>query len=276
LFGGFRENRPVARSDLGGGDETTETPRTGTQAIERAVGLLRSFETHADAELGIMELATRQQLNPSTAHRIARALVAAGLLEQDPDTERYRLGIGLVELGLLTLQRLGVEAARPVLESLGEATGEAINLGVRRGDDVMVVLRVPSAQPLRFEQPAGSRVPIHTSAMGKAILAYAPDPAAEVDRLSELTRLTSHTLTSRAAFKRDLQRTRERGYAVNDEERNLGARAVGVPVLDRRGHAMAAISVQGPTVRLTDETVRTVASRLQEIAPKVASVLLLG
>jgi IclR family acetate operon transcriptional repressor len=266
----------VARRQPVREDETAEIPRSGTQAIERAVGLLRSFEADDDAELGIMELAARQQLSPSTAHRIARALVAAGLLEQDPETERYRLGVGLVELGLLTLHRLGVEAARPLLEELGETTGESINLGVRRGDDVVVVLRVSSTQPLRFEQPAGSRVPIHTSAMGKAILAYSLDPVREVDQLGELVRLTSHTLTSKVALKRDLQRTRERGYAVNDEERNLGARAVGVPVLDRRGHAMAAISVQGPTVRLTDRVVDAVALRVQALAPKVASMLLLG
>jgi DNA-binding IclR family transcriptional regulator len=254
--------------------ETADSPRTGTQAIERAVGLLRSFDE--EAELGIVELAARQHLSPSTAHRIARALVTAGLLEQDPRTERYRLGIGLVELGLLTLQRVGVEAVRPLLEELSDATGESINLGIRRGSDVMVVLKVPSPQPLRVEQPAGSRVPIHTSAMGKAILAYSADPAGEVDHLDELAKLTSHTLTSRAALKRELQRTRDRGYAVNDEERNVGVRAVGAPVLDRRGHAMAAVSVQGPTVRLTDEAIPGVASRLQELTPRVASILLLG
>jgi IclR family transcriptional regulator, acetate operon repressor len=264
----------VARLHTSRDDETGEIHRTGTQAIERAVGLLRSLA--ADGELGITELAARQSLNPSTAHRIARALVAAGLLEQDAVTERYRLGIGLVELGLLTLQRLGIEAARPLLEGLGETTGESINLGVRRGSEVLVVLRVPSPQPLRFEQPAGSRVPIHTSAMGKALLAFAAEPDGEVDRLDDLPRLTSHTLTSRASLKRELRRTRERGYALNDEERNLGARAVGAAVLGRDGHAVAAISVQGPTVRLTDAAIRAVAVQVQDVARRVAAMLPAG
>ncbi len=120
---------------------------------------------------------------------------------------------------------------------------------------MLVVLRVASAHPLRVEQPAGSRVPVHTSAMGKAILAWAHDPAQEVDGLDELGRATTRTLTSRAALKRELQRARELGYAVNDEERNIGVRAVGAPVLDQHGHAFAAISVQGPTVRITDNLV---------------------
>ena len=189
------------------------------------MSILRSFD---DApELGIVDLAHRLGLSPSTTHRIVRALVEARLLDQDPRTERYRLGVGLAELGLRTLQRLGVEAARPLLEELAAETGESVNLGVRHGGEVLVVLRVASAHPLRVEQPAGSRVPVHTSAMGKAILAWAHDPAQEVDGLDELGRATTRTLTSRAALKRELQRVREIGYAVNDEERNIGVRAVG-------------------------------------------------
>ena len=189
------------------------------------MSILRSFDEAP--ELGIVDLAHRLGLSPSTTHRIVRALVEARLLDQDPRTERYRLGVGLAELGLRTLQRLGVEAARPLLEELAAETGESVNLGVRHGGEVLVVLRVASAHPLRVEQPAGSRVPVHTSAMGKAILAWAHDPAQEVDGLDELGRATTRTLTSRAALKRELQRVREVGYAVNDEERNIGVRAVG-------------------------------------------------
>jgi DNA-binding IclR family transcriptional regulator len=112
--------------------------------------------------------------------------------------------------------------------------------------------------------------------MGKALLAFAADPDGEVDRLDDLPRLTSHTLTSRASLKRELRRTRERGYALNDEERNLGARAVGAAVLGRDGHAIAAISVQGPTVRLTDATVRTIAAHVQDVSRRVAAVLPAG
>ena len=145
---------------------------------------MRTFETAS--ELGITELAARHQLSPSTAHRIARALVDAGFLEQDERTERYRLGVGLAELGLLTLRRIGVDSARPLLEELSAATGESVNLGVRRGDSVLVLVRVVSDQPLRFEQPEGSSVPIHTSAMGKALLAFSADPVTEVDGLAAL------------------------------------------------------------------------------------------
>ena len=232
------------------------------------MSILRSFD---DApELGIVDLAHRLGLSPSTTHRIVRALVEARLLDQDPRTERYRLGVGLAELGLRTLQRLGVEAARPLLEELAAETGESVNLGVRHGGEVLVVLRVASAHPLRVEQPAGSRVPVHTSAMGKAILAWAHDPAEEVDALVELGRRTTRTLTSRTALKRELQRTRELGYAVNDEERNIGVRAVGAPVLDQHGHAFAAISVQGPTVRITDTLVPRLALRVQDASRRAA------
>ncbi len=237
------------------------------------MGVLRSFESADD--LGIVELAARQGLSPSTTHRIVRALVDAGFLAQDERTERYRLGVALVELGLLTLRRLGVDAARPLLEELGRETGEAINLGIREGNDVLVVLRVPSAQPLRFEQPAGSRVPIHTSAMGKAILASTAPTTGRLDGLDHLERFTARTVTSKSVLRRELDEIRQRGYALNDEERNLGVRAVGAPVLDRQGRAIAAISVQGPTVRLTDVVVAAIAPLVRDTARRVADVLAL-
>ena len=238
------------------------------------MALLRSFETAP--ELGITELAARHQLSPSTAHRIARALVDAGFLEQDERTERYRLGVGLAELGLLTLRRIGVDHARPLLEELSAATGESVNLGVRRGDSVLVLVRVVSDQPLRFEQPEGSSVPIHTSAMGKALLAFSADPEAEVEGLAGLQRLTAHTITSKASLRADLQRVRDRGYSLNDEERNIGVRAVGAPVLSPDGVADAAIVVQGPTVRLTDRRIAEIVPMVTATAAQVAATLALG
>ena len=174
------------------------------------------------------------------------------------------------------MRRLGVDNIRPLLEELSEATGESVNLGVRRGDSVLVLVRVVSDQPLRFEQPEGSSVPIHTSAMGKALLAFSADPVAEVDGLAGLQRLTAHTITSKASLRADLQRVRDRGYSLNDEERNLGVRAVGAPVLSPNGDAVAAIVVQGPTVRLTDKRIAAIVPMVKATATQVGATLALG
>jgi IclR family transcriptional regulator, acetate operon repressor len=244
--------------------------RSGAQSVERALDVLRSFES-APGDLGVSEIAARTGLSVSTAHRLTRALCVGGLLVQDPRTERYQLGPALVVLGRRAEQRLGYARALPSLEALADKTGESVNVGIRSGPpgpsersgwEVLVVLDVASPQPLRFDQEPGSRVAIHASAMGKCLLAFSADPSGEVRELARspgLVRFTDRTLADPAALEADLMETRRRGWALNDEERNLGVRAVAAPVLDAAGVAVAAVAVQGPTVRLAD-------SRLDDLA----------
>ena len=108
------------------------------------------------------------------------------------------------------------------------------------------MLHVDSPQPLRFDQPPGTFVPVHASAIGKALLAFAPDPAAEVAELAELATFTAATLTSRDALLADLERTRRRGWALNDGERFAGVRTMAAPVLDGSGQAWAGAGDPGP------------------------------
>ena len=156
---------------------TRQSARTGAQSVERALAVLRCFES-ATGDLGVSEIAGLTGLSVSTAHRLTRALCAGGLLAQDDRSERYSLGPLLVVLGRRAEQRLGYTRALPALERLAHDTGESVNLGIRSGTEVLVVLFVASPQPLRFAQASGTRVPVHTSAMGKVLLAFAADPPA--------------------------------------------------------------------------------------------------
>ncbi|HET6833773.1 MAG TPA: IclR family transcriptional regulator [Acidimicrobiales bacterium] len=249
--------------------------RSGAQSVERALAVLRCFE-QADRSLGVSGIAATTGLSVSTAHRLTRALCAGGLLMQDPRSERYLLGPVLVVLGRRAEDQLGYARALPALESLAEATGESVNLGIRSGAEVLVVLAVPSRQPLRFDQLAGSRVPIHTSAMGKCLLAFAAPEPAGADAVSELPRLsrfTDRTITRRDQLVAELERTRARGWALNDEERNPGVRAVAAPVLGGSGWAIAAVAVQGPAMRLPNDRLVTVAGQVVEATEAVGPVL---
>ena len=208
--------RPEATASTGAGHRAgwqtggvaSEGPeaRTGAQAVERAMAIMSCFDADVD-DLGLGEIADRSGLRASTAHRIVRALVRGGFLAQDSRTERYHLGARLALLGQTAIARYGLDLAQPDLENLARATGEAASLGVRNGGDVVVVLRAESAQPLRFDRPHGARVPLHASAMGKALLAFGPaDPAQAVAELEPLERFTPHTLTARALIT-DLEAT---------------------------------------------------------------------
>jgi IclR family transcriptional regulator, acetate operon repressor len=253
-------------------DAPSSQPRTGAQAVERALQVLHCVEA-ADRGVGVTELAQRTGLAVSTTHRLARTLTDAGLLLQDSRTERYRLGPVLVVLGRKAERRLGYQQALPLLEELAEKTGESINLGIRAGNEVQVVLDVPSRQPLRFNQESGTRVPLHISAMGKCLLACDVDIAAQIDKLGDLDKATHRTITDHDELLAELERVRDRGWALNDEERNPGVRAVAAPVLAPAGGAVGAIAIQGPTIRITDERLPELATLLHRTTRLIAPLL---
>lgn len=247
-------------------------PRSGAQTVERALAVLRGFEA-SDEALGITEVAKHSGLTVSTAHRLAKALAEGGLLMQDPRSERYQLGPALVALGRKAEERLGYSHALPALQELSTLTGESINLGIRAGNEVHVVLDVASSQPLRFDQAPGTRVPLHISAMGKCLLAHSGDIDAEISSLGELARATDRTITDRDELRTELEQVRESGWALNDEERNPGVRAIAAPVLRPGGGVLGAIAVQGPTVRITDQRLPELATQIEQTARRIAPLL---
>jgi DNA-binding IclR family transcriptional regulator len=236
------------------GAQSESSARTGTQAVDRALHLLGLLEG-GGGDVGVTALAAG--LSVSTTHRLLHALVGAGLVGQDRDTERYHLGPRLIALGRGAETRLGLTRWHAELQRLATVTGESTSLGIRLGNEVLIADHVPSAQPLRFDAGIGRRVPIHASAMGKALLANAVDPAADVVALGQLERFTERTLIDHAELTAELDTIRRRGWALNDGERNPGVRAVAVAIPTTADMA-AAVAVQGPEVRLTDERLDSV------------------
>jgi DNA-binding IclR family transcriptional regulator len=256
-------------------DEGAEPSRTGSQAVERAMAILRCFED-SDDDLGISEIANRTGLRVSTAHRIVRALCGGGLMDQDRRSDRYRLGRTLVLLGQRAAAQLGLEAARPTLERLAEATGESASLGTRHGDEIVVVLVASSAQRLRFDHEQGGRIGLHASAMGKAVLAHATrDVARAIPDGMDLPRYTDHTVIDRDDLVAELAAVREQGYAVNDQGRFAGVIGVAAPLVGRDGVARAAVGVQGPTSRLTPDVLPDVVREVQKAAEDLATLPIL-
>ena len=219
-------------------------------SVTRALAILTGFGGTSD-DLRLSDIARTAGLSPSTTHRLLTALVDEGFLVQDPASERYRLGPTVLVLGQRAAEQAGFERARPVLAALAERTGESVSLAVPAGRQVVVVMLIPSKHPLRFDHGVGSAIAIHASAMGKALLAFGSDDAvAEVFASGSPERFTERTIVSAKRLGSDLAAIRQRGWAVNDEERYDGVTGVAAPVLGAEGLARAAIGVQGPTARL--------------------------
>jgi len=263
--GGAQSGTGGARSGTGG----VQSGTGGVQSIERAFGLL---ETMADAGglVGLTRLAAASGLPLPTIHRLVRTLVSLGYVRQD-SSRQYALGPRLIRLGEGASRLIGLWA-RPHLTTLVDALGESANLAVLDGSEVVYMAQVPGRHSMRMFTEVGRRVSPHCTAVGKAMLARM-EAAQVADVLSriDLASHTAHTITSPAAFLHELGRIRERGYAIDEGELELGVRCVAV-ALDG-GPARAALSVSGPTTRMTDELVERAAPHLLAAAEELVTEL---
>lgn len=214
-------------------------------------------------------------LHKSTAFRLLEALRRHRLVAVDESTGRYRLGLGLFELGMAAVSRLDVgQCAPPFLEALARETGETASLGIFENPEVVHILRVESANPLRLPALAGRRSPAYCTGIGKAILAHLE--SAELERYLRAVTLkprTPRTITDRDQLRADLKRVRSRGYSLDDEEIFPGLRCVAAPVFGLDGRVVAGVSVAGPSSRMPKDSVPRFSSRVVAVAAEISSRL---
>lgn len=213
--------------------------------------LLDVLADSADA-VSLKVLATKSGLHPSTAHRILAALVRDRVAER-VDQGSYRLGMRLLELGNLVKSRISVrEHALPFMRELHAQIGEAVNLSVRRDDEIVYIERTSSGRSMmRVVNIIGARAPLHVTAVGKLFLM---EDGAEALRAyaarTGLPAYTKNTIHSLAALEREIDRVRRQGYALDNEEAELGVRCIGAGVRDDSGALVAGLSVSAPSERM--------------------------
>ena len=232
------------------------SPRYRIQAIERAVSILNAFSMD-DPELGVTELADRLGLHKSTVHRFMVNLDAAGLVERNARTGRYRLGLHVFELGALVMQQMNLwDEALPFLEGLVHDTGETGHLAVLDKGEAIYIERVEARRALRVPSAIGRGYPAHATNLGKVLLADLSRERVEAIIAERgLAAYTSQTITDPAELEADLDLIRRRGYAVDNEEYDDGLRCIGAPVRDHSGQTVAALGIGGPVTRITPERV---------------------
>jgi IclR family acetate operon transcriptional repressor len=219
----------------------------------RLAALLTAFEP-GDEALGVSELARRTSLAKSSVHRLVGHLVTTGLLERAGTG--VRLGLKLFEIGQLAIRQRGlVDAARPYLADLREATRNTVHLAVLEGTEVVYldILRGPDAPKLPSR--IGGRFPAHATGVGKAILAYSPEADVEKVIAAGLSRVSSRTITAPGLLRRHLAKVRSEGIAYEREESGVGVVCAASPLLDATGWAVASISLSGWANRMRTERV---------------------
>jgi IclR family acetate operon transcriptional repressor len=222
----------------------------GVQSLERALTLMSALAREDRATLS--ELALRTGMPPSSAHRLLSTLAQSRYVAFDEATNEWSVGVEAFRTGSAFLRRMRVvDAAREVMRQLVDQTGETANVGVPDGGEVVFVSQIETSHPIRAFFGPGARSPMHASGIGKALLAAMP--RAEAERRLQKTGLpefTPKTLAAPRALFEDLERIRERGWALDDEERNLGMRCVAAAIHNAHGEAVAGISVSGPAARM--------------------------
>jgi len=233
------------------------------QSVDRAARILKALGEHP-GRLGLRDLADRVGLAKTTVHGLLRTLQEHGLVEQHLDTDKYQLGPQLLQLGNNYLDFNELRSRSLAWsELLATRVGEAVRVGVPHGDGVLVVHHVfrPDASLQVLE--VGALLPLHATALGKALLAYGGEDWIEEVLAGELPKLTGHTHVAKAALRRELNGVRETGHAVEREEALLGEAGVAAPIFDRRPEAIGAVGVAGPKERLLKRT------RLPDVAALV-------
>jgi len=226
-----------------------ESPK-GAQSVLRAIRLLKHFTAERPG-LRLAELSEKSGLNKATTHRLLQALLSEGMLERETDSGRYRLGPALLALGLQAMSAGNLRAqGRPLLKQLAAETGETATLEVPVEDTMLILDEVSGGRRVAAGGNVGTRWAMHATSTGKAVIAFSENGLA---RLPErLTPLTVKTITSRQALEEQLVQIRRRGFAESVDELEDGFSGVGTVIRNPAGDILAAMSICGPTQRLTE------------------------
>jgi IclR family KDG regulon transcriptional repressor len=239
-----------------------------TQSVDKAIAILKEFSL-AEPELGVSELARRLGLTKSTVHRLLASLLEGGLIEQDLDSRKYRLGCALVELGYNVIHSNSLtKTALPYLAYLAGQAHEAVYVAVRERDVVLTMAQVLSPD-VPDQVPWPGVLPLHATASGKVLLTQMDET--ELGPLLEkgLAAWTESTITGADELRQEIQRVREQGHATCLEEQEAGVNAVAVPVRTPGGDVVAALSVVGPAYRLTRDKMQASLETLKAVSREI-------
>lgn len=244
------------------------------QSLKRALTLLQRL-AEAPGGMQLTDLSYQLGMPVATVHRLLATFEELDFVEQDDEQGLWYVGLNAFTVGNAFLNRRDfVAIARPHMHALVDQCGETVNLGVLDDGEVVFVSQIESPEVMRMIVRLGSRSPIHASGVGKALLAGMPER--RVARILErrgLPRYTERTLDNPAALYAELEQTRQRGYALDDEEHAVGLRCVAAAIFDENAQALAAISLSGPKARMVDDRLGELGQAIRQTAAEITAAL---
>jgi DNA-binding IclR family transcriptional regulator len=237
--------------------------------VDRAIAILYLLAQHREA--GVTAIANELGVHKSTAFRLITALEHGNLIEQAGERGKYHLGRGVLRLAAATTARLELPAeARPVCRRLATELGEAVNIAILDSGEATHILQEYAKSAITGRNWLGQRTPLHATASGKVLLAYADPVTVKETLAAALQPYTPGTVTDPAALEAELAMVRQRGWAATTEELEIGLNALAAPIYDGTGEVVAAVGVSGPSYRLTVESFPTAAAQLVAAANEVS------
>ncbi|MGN1386093.1 MAG: IclR family transcriptional regulator [Bacillus sp. (in: firmicutes)] len=244
------------------------------KSVSRALDIITMLSLKKGG-LGVTEIANQIDINKSSVYRILSTLVQYGYVEQDTDTGRYKLGYKFLEISSKLLESIDLRGeARPFLQELENETNEVVHLVVYDQGEVVYIEKLEGNELLRMHSKVGKRAPMHCTSVGKAILAQLPDNVIEsILERKGMPVHTIHTITDKDVFMMELEQVRQKGYALDLEENELGITCIAVPIFDHTGKVVSAVSISGPTIRMTEERLEQLHKRMITIGKQISERL---
>ena len=243
------------------------------QSVARAMGILEHFSKRR--EMGISEISQCMELSKSTVYGLVNTLTTYGYLEQNLETKKYRLGMKLFELGSVVEKHLDVRnEARPFCEEISKQYGQTVHLATHYEGEVVYIDKFDMPDFLITYSQVGKRAPMSCTGVGKAMLAYLPWEYSQKHVIETGFALkTPKSIKNEEELKLELETIRNRGYAIDDEEIEIGLRCVAAPVFNHKGEPVAAISLSGMANKMTEEVVEQMSRDVMECAANISSHL---
>ncbi len=244
------------------------------QSIDRALALLEILAEDDDG-YRLVDLAQRAGLSPSTTHRLLTTLETRRFTQFDRETGLWHVGVQCFAVGANFVRRRNLVAqSRPFMRQLRDTAGETVNLGMADQGEVVILTQVESRELMRAIARPGGRSPMHCSGLGKALLSALPEKeVAEILHRHGMRRLTAHSIVRPARLHETLDEIRKAGFALDDEEHAIGLRCVASVIYDEYSNPVAAISIAGPTARISDRKIPDLGKLVTRAAFEITTAL---